>query len=166
MPTLERSGRPFERVQSGPRGTRYSRAFRTANLYTADPEDRYHDAGIGSRSSRRVAHSTGWSFEHHVKTRVHTHLGPSSACRPITGLTRFLAYHPSLRYLADRDEPPQRDQQLASQSHDCNRRLFAGGDPCPIPLYQRTIRLIYPAHTIIRNFFGSMTRKLSETSSQ
>ena len=92
-------------VQSGPRGARDSRAFRTANLYTADPEDRYHDAaiGIGSRSSGRVAHSTGWSFEHHVKTRVHTHLGPSSACRPITGLTRFLAYHPSLRYLADRD---------------------------------------------------------------
>ena len=78
-----------------------------------------------------------------MKTRVHTHLGPSSACRPITGLTRFLAYHPSLRYLADRDEPPQRDQQLASQSHDCNRRFFAGGDPCPIPLYQRTIRLIH-----------------------
>jgi hypothetical protein len=25
---------------------------------------------------------------------------------------------------------------------------------------------IYPAHTIIRNFFGSMTRKLSVTSSQ
>ena len=28
------------------------------------------------------------------------------------------------------------------------------------------IRLLYPAHTIIRNFFGSMTRKLSVTSSQ
>jgi hypothetical protein len=26
--------------------------------------------------------------------------------------------------------------------------------------------LVYPAHTIIRNFFGSMTRKLSVTSSQ
>jgi hypothetical protein len=28
------------------------------------------------------------------------------------------------------------------------------------------VLLLYPAHTIIRNFFGSMTRKLSVTSSQ
>ena len=62
----------------------------------------------------------------------------------------------------------QIQKELDAIDHPERRQLLAIVAAVSREIDARALQrgLLYPAHTIIRNFFGSMTRKLSVTSSQ